>query len=82
MNFSDLFEQIELVDDKVIEVLDEIATLREVAKELMLNSYKNAASKEMPKMQEIHSEEERRGKAFRDSMHRRQNRTRRNKDFA
>lgn len=59
MNFSDLFEQIELVDDKVIEVLDEIATLREVAKELMLNSYKNAASKEMPKMQEIHSEEER-----------------------
>ena len=59
MNFSDLFEQIELVDDKVIEVLDEIATLREVEKELMLNSYKNAASKEMPKMQEIHSEEER-----------------------
>ena len=59
MNFSDLFEQIELVDDKAIEVLDEIATLREVAKELMLNSYKNATSKEVPKVQEVHSEEER-----------------------
>lgn len=59
MNFSDFFEQIELVDDKVIEVLDEIATLREVAKELMLNSYKNATSKEVPKVQEVHSEEER-----------------------
>lgn len=59
MKFSELFEQIELVDDKLIEVLDEITTLREVAKELMLNSYENAASKEMPKVQEVHSEEER-----------------------
>lgn len=59
MNFSDLFEQIELADDKIIEALDEIATLREVAKELMLNSYKNATPKEVPAVQEVHSQEER-----------------------
>lgn len=59
MNFSDIFEQLELVDDRLIEALDEVATLRETVKEVMINGYKNATPKEVSEVQKVHSEEER-----------------------
>jgi hypothetical protein len=59
LNFSDIFEQLELIDDRLIEALDEVATLRETVKEVMINGYKNATPQEVPEVQKVHSEEKR-----------------------
>lgn len=59
MNFSDIFEQLELIDNLLIDALDEVATLRETAKEVMINGYKNTTPQEVSEVQEVHSEKER-----------------------
>ena len=59
MNFSDIFEQLELIDERLIDALDEVATLRETVREVMINGYKNATPQEVPEVQKVHSEEER-----------------------